>query len=78
MRTSQALLNFLVLMALVLTVLKFRHGKIKILEFVFWSLLWLMAFVLIALPDTTSFLANMLGIGRGVDAVIYLSIMLSF
>jgi hypothetical protein len=78
MRPSQIVLSFFILSAFVLTILKYRRGKIKLLELIFWSLLWLAAVVLIVLPDTMSFLADMLGIGRGVDAVIYLSVILSF
>ena len=34
--------------------------------------------IIILLPDTTSFLAELVGVGRGADLVVYLSIVLIF
>jgi hypothetical protein len=33
---------------------------------------------MIIFPDTTSLLAHLLGIGRGVDLIVYLSLLISF
>lgn len=46
--------------------------------FVFWILIWILAIVAVIKPDLTQKIANELGIGRGVDAAIYISIVLLF
>lgn len=58
--------------------LRFRDKSITLVEFILWNLLWLGIGVVILLPQTTSLLAKILGVGRGVDAVIYLAIIILF
>jgi hypothetical protein len=78
MRPSQILLDTLVLLALIATVGKYRERRIRLIEAVLWSSIWLTGLVLITVPDATTVLAHALGIGRGVDVVIYLSIPFGF
>ena len=59
-------------------IVRFKKNDIKVLEFVLWLLFWLIAFIIILLPQTTSFLARVLGIGRGADLVIYISLIILF
>ncbi|HNP75091.1 MAG TPA: DUF2304 domain-containing protein [bacterium] len=59
-------------------VAQFRNQKISGWEFIGWSGLWLGAIVVILFPDITSFLAIKVGVTRGVDLVIYVSIILVF
>lgn len=47
-------------------------------SFVIWFLLWLAVVVAFWQPDATTYLANWLGIGRGSDLVIYLSVLAIF
>lgn len=58
--------------------LRAREGSIGWGMFVFWTLIWLLAIVAVIRPDLTQEIANELGIGRGVDAAIYISIVLLF
>ena len=44
----------------------------------FWILIWLSAAISIAEPDLLAVLARFLGIGRGADLVLYLSILVMF
>lgn len=44
----------------------------------FWVLFWILAIIAVLLPDSTTVLANKLGIGRGADFVLYISIALLF
>lgn len=55
-----------------------QQNKITLAAFFSWLLLWLFVLVVFWQPDTTSYLANLLGIGRGVDLVVYLSILIIF
>ncbi len=43
-----------------------------------WLILWLLICIAVLLPRTTQWVADMLGVGRGVDAVMYLSIVVLF
>lgn len=74
----QILLIIFLSFALSRVVLRFRGRQIKATEFLFWSLLFLTAIVVIVFPVETTALANMLGIGRGVDLVVYASIAMLF
>lgn len=44
----------------------------------FWILFWLSILTAVLWPESTTVLANALGIGRGADFVLYLSIMVIF
>jgi hypothetical protein len=41
-------------------------------------MVWVGAALVISIPDTTSFLANLLGIARGTDLIIYTSVLVAF
>jgi len=58
--------------------LRFKDRKISGKEFIAWTILWAAAIVVILLPGTTFFFANILGITRGADFVVYVSIILLF
>ncbi|MBT4850099.1 DUF2304 domain-containing protein [Candidatus Parcubacteria bacterium] len=55
-----------------------QNNKMSVFGFVIWSVLWLVVLVVFWQPDTTTYLANFLGIGRGADLAIYLSIVAIF
>ncbi|HAH04098.1 MAG: hypothetical protein UV78_C0011G0003 [Parcubacteria group bacterium GW2011_GWA2_43_17] len=57
---------------------KFKDNVLKTSEFIGWLAIWLAAVVVFWLPQTTSYLAAFLGIGRGVDLAVYLAILLLF
>ncbi len=66
------------LFLLVKTIQKFKKEKLKASSFVFWSIIWTAIIIVSILPSTTSFLANILGVGRGIDIAIYVSIIILF
>ena len=47
-------------------------------EFVEWFLLWLAVAFLVIVPETASYLAQLVGVGRGSDLVVYLALLLAF
>ena len=57
---------------------RLRAQEIKRLEFLEWFLLWLTVGVFGLAPQFSSYLANVVGVGRGSDLIIYLSILLVF
>lgn len=59
-------------------ILRFNGKEITVKEFIFWSILWLVIIFFGFMPDITKIFANLLGIGRGTDVAIYISIILLF
>lgn len=55
-----------------------QNNRISFLSFIFWCILWLIVLLLFWQPEIASYFAFNLGIGRGVDLVIYLSILIIF
>lgn len=47
-------------------------------EFVFWSLVWLTAIVVVFIPGKTTALARLLGMERGFDAFAFMGIVTVF
>ncbi len=57
---------------------KYLKKELTVKEFVLWVLFWIGAGFIVIWPDTSSYLAMLLGVGRGADLVIYLSLVLVF
>ncbi len=74
----QIMLLVFVLFAASRAVLQFRGGTIRFGALTFWLLIWTVALVAIFYPEETTRLAKILGIGRGVDVVVYASIAILF
>ena len=58
--------------------LRVREGTIGWGMFLFWTLVWVLALAAVVKPGVTTKIANRLGVGRGVDAVLYVSIVVLF
>jgi len=78
MLTIQIIIVAFTLFALSRTVSRFREGSLTVAWLVLWSAIWVAVAVAALLPQTTSWFARLIGVGRGVDAVIYLSIIVLF
>ncbi|MFA6605344.1 MAG: DUF2304 family protein [Patescibacteria group bacterium] len=74
----QILVTIFIVFILLKLFLQKQKNKISFLSFLIWVLLWLMVLIVFWLPDTTSYLAAVLGIGRGADLVVYVSILVIF
>jgi small membrane protein len=53
---------------------RFRKGTIGTTELILWLFFWMAAGFCVLVPNITWSLARLLGVGRGVDAVIYLTL----
>lgn len=53
---------------------QFRQGGLSVQRLVVWVALWIAAAVIVILPQTATLIANIVGVGRGSDFIIYLSI----
>lgn len=74
----QLILVLFLFFALSRVVLRLKDGGISFGGFLFWFALWALAIITVLQPDFTTFLARKIGIGRGVDAIIYISIAVLF
>ncbi len=54
--------------------LRFKERKLSSFSFVFWNFVWIAGIVAVFFPNLTTDFARMIGVGRGVDAVIYASL----
>lgn len=57
---------------------RLREGNLELGAFIFWLLVWMGGTVVILFPAFTTKLANQFGIGRGADAITYVSIIVLF
>lgn len=71
----QVLLAAFALGMMVVTWLKARHARLRPLAFLLWLLLWGVALLVVLVPDLTSLAAGYLGMGRGVDLVLYVGML---
>ncbi len=58
--------------------LRFKERKLSSFAFIFWIFVWITGTVAIFFPDLTTKIARFVGIGRGVDIVLYASIVIIF
>ncbi len=74
----QVLILLFSLVAIVSIFLRRAKDGLGIRGTAFWILFWLGVDVVVLFPNSTTVLANALGIGRGVDLVMYISVLLIF
>jgi small membrane protein len=74
----QLLVFLFIFIAFIGALLRFREGKLGRQWFIFWSVFWIAAGVVVLLPQTARGLASVFGIARGVDLVVYISIIVLF
>jgi hypothetical protein len=74
----QIFIVLFVLFAISRAVVRLRDGVLGVAWFAFWLAMWLVLGVVAVLPQTTTVIAEFLGVGRGVDAVIYTAIIFLF
>ena len=72
------IVTFFVFLSIIKLIKQKKDNKITSFSFLLWFLLWLIIALAFYLPETTSYLANIVGIGRGVDLVVYISIIVIF
>lgn len=60
------------------TVSKFRAKEIPFSLCFLWSLFWILGIVIVWQPSIADAIANILQVGRGADAVLYLSLVAIF
>lgn len=74
----QIIVSIFALFALVRVFDQFRKKKLGAMWMLAWFVFWALVVIAVFLPQTTQTLANILGVGRGVDVVIYLALVALF
>lgn len=74
----QVVLIVFIFFAVVRTVERYRDRAIPARWFIFWVLFWVVVAVAVLVPKTTEYFARLVGVGRGVDAVLYFAIVTLF
>ncbi|PIS05550.1 MAG: DUF2304 domain-containing protein [Candidatus Buchananbacteria bacterium CG10_big_fil_rev_8_21_14_0_10_42_9] len=64
--------------ALSRVVLRWRKKDITAREFFVWLVFWVLVAVAVILPQTTDVLAKFVGVSRGADLLVYISIVVLF
>ncbi len=58
--------------------LRLKYGNESIGEFLFWSLIWITVIVVLFNPAITQIPADLFDIDRGIDAMVYLGLIILF
>ena len=78
MQAIQVVLTCFAVFAISRVLIRYRRGGLRLLHLGLWVLFWGGVIVVAVHPTTTDRLANILGVGRGVDTAMYLSLLLIF
>ena len=78
MEPIQIIAIIFALFALSRATLRLKDKSINNLQFMFWGLIWTIVIVVAFIPNITSSISQIFGIGRGMDLVVYVSIALLF
>ena len=74
----EVIITVFVLFALSRIFLRFKEGEIETLAFILWLIVWILVAVVAYWPGVTQNVADFLGIDRGIDSVVYFSIVILF
>lgn len=74
----QIIAIFLGFLAIILSVIRFRDGKMSLGMLLAWVIIWLFVIFFSIYPNTTNYLASFTGIGRGLDFALILGLLLCF
>lgn len=75
---AQIFLLTLPVLGIIVVIVRYRQRRISTRSLLLWFPLWSVAAFVILFPDTTVEVAQLLGIGRGTDLVLYLSVIFIF
>jgi small membrane protein len=78
MHAIQIVLTCFAVFAFSRVLIRYRRGGMRMLHLGLWLIFWTGVIVVSLHPDTTNRLADLLGVGRGVDTAIYLSLLMIF
>ena len=62
------------ILGLIISFIRFREGKSSLGMLGFWILVWILVIIVSIYPNSTTFFANIFGIGRGLDLILILGL----
>lgn len=68
------ILWFVLGIAFLMTWRRERQGAVRLYEALAWSAVWIAAALVVARPESTTLVAQFLGIGRGADLILYAAV----
>ena len=74
----QFILIIFFLVAIIKVIDRYRANDLPIWGMIYWVLFWLVAGIIVVLPDTTFYFARLAGISRGADLIVYVALVLIF
>ena|SRR3989344_5283714 len=74
----QIIVSLFVILVVFRLTKKYRESAVKTAEFLGWLIIWIAVLIVFWLPQTTSYLAFFLGIGRGADLAVYTAVLICF
>lgn len=57
---------------------RFQVHELTLRSAILWIIFWVVAGVIVLLPNSTSYLARLAGVGRGADLVVYVALVIIF
>jgi hypothetical protein len=78
MHAIQIVLTCFAVFAFSRVLIRYRRGGMRMLHLGLWLIFWTAVVVVSLHPNTTDRLAILLGVGRGVDTAMYLSLLMIF
>lgn len=78
MLSIRIIVSVFVIFALTRAYLQYKEHNISLTAFVFWVVLWSGILVILQWPDLIETLSEILGVGRSIDALVYLAITFLF
>jgi len=60
--------------AIIISLFRFKKGRMSVGMFAFWMLIWIIVIIISIYPESTTFFANIIGIGRGLDLALILGL----
>lgn len=74
----KVIITIFILFVLSRVFLKYKKREITVREFLVWLIFWLLVLVATFWPRWTDLAANVVGVGRGADLLIFVSIIVLF
>ncbi len=65
---------FIGIVGMIFTFLRFKDAKMSFNMLLVWAVIWLLLIIFSIYPETTSILASVTGIGRGLDLILIIGL----
>ncbi len=74
----QIILVLFIIFVVLAIISKYKRKEITAKEFIFWLVFWALVLAAVVYPKNTDRIAQLVGVGRGADLLVYISILILF